>query len=137
LFLSSYLFSFQYITLQVVFERQAALLGWFASAGSLSRIILPITTANLDVLYDNSPFFIVLLLLCSSAIMINFFKHKIKYFINSDGAIPITIRPPTSYGERLYEMLPFALIILGAVAMFTSSPGGGGDYTGLWSFDID
>jgi ceroid-lipofuscinosis MFS transporter 7 len=60
---------------------QAALLGWFATAGSAARIVLPIISGYLDTSIDNSPFSIVLFMLALSYIFIIIFESSIKFYI--------------------------------------------------------
>ena len=63
---------------------QAALMGWFAVAGSLSRILLPIASGYLDRLVDNSPFNIVLMLLSVAYLSIILSKRSMKQYIVVD-----------------------------------------------------
>ena len=59
---------------------QAALLGWFASAGSFARIVFPAMAGFLDSEVHIFPFNIVLMLLSLSAIGIIVWKPRIDYF---------------------------------------------------------
>ena len=63
---------------------QAALMGGFAVAGSLSRILLPIASGYLDRLVDNSPFNIVLMLLSVAYLSIILSKRSMKQYIVVD-----------------------------------------------------
>ena len=60
---------------------QAALMGWFATSGSFSRIILPIISGYLDRAVHNSPFNIVLFILALSYLGIILLKSNMKKYI--------------------------------------------------------
>ena len=60
---------------------QAALMGWFATAGSLARIVLPIFSGYLDTVKDNSPFSIVLGMLTISYLGVIFLENRIRFWI--------------------------------------------------------
>mmetsp|Transcript_24872 Transcript_24872/g.35719 ORF Transcript_24872/g.35719 Transcript_24872/m.35719 type:complete len:207 (+) Transcript_24872:881-1501(+) len=60
--------------------RQAALLGWFASAGSLARILFPVMAGVLDSKKDNAPYSVVLVFLSLSAVGILLWRNWIEYF---------------------------------------------------------
>lgn len=60
---------------------QAAMLGWFATSGSLSRIILPIISGYLDKAVDNSPFNIVLFMLALAYLGIVLLKPQMRVYI--------------------------------------------------------
>ena len=68
---------------------QAALMGWFATAGSLARIVLPIISGYLDMLVDNGPFSIVLAMLAASYIGIVLLEKKIRFYIEPASASSI------------------------------------------------
>jgi ceroid-lipofuscinosis MFS transporter 7 len=72
---------------------QAALMGWFATAGSFSRIIMPIIAGYTDKLVDNSPFSIVLLSLSLSLVAVIFFRHRIEYFIQDNNGVNDVLLP--------------------------------------------
>ena len=60
------------------------MMGWFATSGSLARILLPILSGYLDKLVDNSPFNIVLFLLSLSYLGIILLKSHIETCIVVD-----------------------------------------------------
>lgn len=60
---------------------QAALMGWFATSGSLSRIIFPILSGYLDKAVKNSPFNIVLFVLSLSYLGIVMLKTDMRTYI--------------------------------------------------------
>ena len=60
---------------------QAALMGWFATSGSLSRIIFPILSGYLDKAVKNSPFNIVLFVLSLSYLGIVMLKTEMRTYI--------------------------------------------------------
>jgi MFS family permease len=60
---------------------QAAMLGWFATSGSLSRIIFPIISGYLDKAVDNSPFNIVLFMLTLAYFGIVLLKPQMRIYI--------------------------------------------------------
>ena len=60
---------------------QAAMMGWFATSGSLSRIILPIISGYLDKAVDNSPFNIVLFMLTLAYLGIVLLKPQMRIYI--------------------------------------------------------
>ena len=60
------------------------MMGWFATSGSLARILLPIFSGYLDKLVDNSPFNIVLFLLSMSYLGIILLKSHIETCIVVD-----------------------------------------------------
>ena len=60
---------------------QAALMGWFATSGSFSRIILPIISGYLDRSVHNSPFNIVLFMLALSYLGVILLKSNMKMYI--------------------------------------------------------
>ena len=69
--------------------RQAALMGWFASAGSCARIVFPVMASLLDSKLDNTPYSIILVLLSLSAIGLIAGRRWIDYFTGvSTGASP-------------------------------------------------
>ena len=63
------------------------MMGWFATAGSFSRILLPIVSGYLDKSVDNSPFNIVLFMLCLSYLGIILLKPMMKIYIE---IVPVT-----------------------------------------------
>ena len=64
---------------------QATLLSWFATAGSLARILLPIGSGLIDNAIDNGPFNIVLLMLSISYLFIILLIPLInKYILNNN-----------------------------------------------------
>ena len=61
-------------------------MGWFATSGSFSRILLPIVSGYLDKSVDNSPFNIVLFLLSLSYLGIVLLKANMLIYIDVDPA---------------------------------------------------
>jgi hypothetical protein len=59
---------------------QAALLGWFATAGSLARIIFPIVSGYIDQKVDNGPFSLVMVLLTLSLMGITLIRKQIALY---------------------------------------------------------
>jgi ceroid-lipofuscinosis MFS transporter 7 len=60
---------------------QAALMGWFATAGSAARIVLPVVSGYLDTFIENGPFSIVLAILAASYVAVVVLENKIRYYI--------------------------------------------------------
>ena len=69
---------------------QAALMGWFATAGSLSRIIFPILSGYLDKAVKNSPFNVVLFVLSLSYMGIVMLKKQMRTYIEVDRATKVS-----------------------------------------------
>ena len=63
---------------------QAVLMGWFATAGSLSRIVFPILSGYLDKAVKNSPFNMVLFVLSLSYMSIVMLKTQMRTYIEVD-----------------------------------------------------
>ena len=76
---------------------QAALMGWFATSGSLSRIIFPILSGYLDKAVKNSPFNIVLFVLSLSYMGIVMLKTEMRTYIEVDREMQTV---PARSGER-------------------------------------
>ena len=76
---------------------QAALMGWFATSGSLSRIIFPILSGYLDKAVKNSPFNIVLFVLSLSYMGIVMLKTEMRTYIEVDREMQTV---PARPGER-------------------------------------
>jgi ceroid-lipofuscinosis MFS transporter 7 len=60
--------------------RQGSLLGFFATIGSLSRIIMAVLSGYLDTFYDNSPFVVVIVLLGLSMIGLHVYRDMINKY---------------------------------------------------------
>lgn len=69
---------------------QAALMGWFATAGSLSRIIFPILSGYLDKAVKNSPFNVVLFVLSLSYMGIVVLKTHMRTYIEVDRGMKVS-----------------------------------------------
>ena len=65
-------------------EPQAALMGYFAAAGSLARIVVPIVSGYMDSYADNSPFCANLFILSLSYLSILVLAEKINRTCNTD-----------------------------------------------------
>ena len=103
---------------------QAALLGWFASAGSLSRIIIPLISGNLDIWYDNSPFLVVILLLCSASVLTVHFRPRIEHLIGATEGHD-DVHRSLSTREKWFVGSQMTLGLFASIAMFVSSEGSG------------
>ena len=66
--------------------RQGALMGWFASAGSLARIVLPVTSGYLEQWADGSSFNLVLLLLAGSFLAVLVIRPRLVRMTEEEGA---------------------------------------------------
>jgi len=116
---------------------QAALLSWFAAAGSLSRIIIPLACGNLDLVFDNSPFVVVLILLAISSILVVEYWNKLEYYI---GLTSIYEEKSWSKVGKCFIVFQFVIILVGLIGMFfASSPSNtaqsnlhGDDEVGIW-----
>ena len=62
---------------------QAALMGYFATAGSLARIVIPIMTGYLDKLQDNSPFLLIIFMVSLSYAAVVLLKGTISACLSS------------------------------------------------------
>jgi hypothetical protein len=59
---------------------QGQLQSWFATAGSISRVILPVLSGYIETIETNGTFSVVFLLLALSAICLTVCKHKVSIF---------------------------------------------------------
>ena len=66
--------------------RQGALMGWFASAGSFARIVLPVTSGYLEQWADGSSFNLVLLLLAGSYLAVLVIRPRLVRMTEEEGA---------------------------------------------------
>jgi FlaG/FlaF family flagellin (archaellin) len=82
---------------------QAALMGWFATAGSLSRIIFPILSGYLDKAVKNSPFNVVLFVLSLSYMGIVMLKSQMRTYIEVDRDTKVS-RVRQSEGDMSYQV---------------------------------
>jgi MFS family permease len=72
--------------------KQASLLGWFASAGSLARIVFPILSSVLNQSAKNSPFMLALICLCISIVYIVVSKPLIYRTVLNDSVVAIAVQ---------------------------------------------
>jgi ceroid-lipofuscinosis MFS transporter 7 len=73
--------------------KQASLLGWFASAGSLARVVFPILSSVLNQSAKNSPFMLALICLCISIVYIIVSKPLIYRTVLNDSVVVAAIVP--------------------------------------------
>ena len=85
-------------------------MGWFATAGSLARIVLPIFSGYLDTVRDNSPFSIVLGILSVSYLGVIYLENRIKYWIE-DGT-------ESGRNTPLSKLQKGQLLFMGALFIF-------------------
>jgi ceroid-lipofuscinosis MFS transporter 7 len=64
--------------------KQGAMMGWFATAGSLARILFPIASGLSNTFAANSPFMIVLLLLILSYVGLILLRNRINFYIEDN-----------------------------------------------------
>lgn len=107
-----------------------SLQGWFASAGSLARIIIPIITGYLDTAVDNAPFGMVLILLTISYGSLILFRPALQGLIESrpdpqfNGDLKVVWRCLTKW-EKIQFGLMFGLLIFAIIALVDLSVGAG------------
>mmetsp|Transcript_12020 Transcript_12020/g.10859 ORF Transcript_12020/g.10859 Transcript_12020/m.10859 type:complete len:163 (+) Transcript_12020:1-489(+) len=101
---------------------QAALMGWFATFGSVARVILPIGSGYLDSAINNGPFNMVLLLLSISYLSILHLKPLIYQYILSVDS------PSQSNAMKLWMLIQFSF--MAAVSVFSI-------YSLLWLTPVD
>jgi hypothetical protein len=96
---------------------QAALLGWFASAGSAARIILPILSGYLQRYNTNGPYCIVLTMLTTSGIGIVLLRKRIEYCIG-DSNILREKQPALSVKQIVISVVMGSLFVFSLVSLF-------------------
>ena len=67
--------------------KQSIMMGWFATVGSLSRIIFPISASYIDKYIDNGPFLVILFLLAASYTGVVIIQPELVQIVNG-GNLP-------------------------------------------------
>lgn len=110
---------------------QAALLSWFATAGSVARVVLPICSNYIENVIENGPFCLVLLLVSISYLFIVLLKPLIEFFTNDSEAVNGRDELPNIWRDRssLDWIQIVAMIALSSFSIFALiclAPGGEG-----------
>lgn len=110
--------------------KQAAFMGWFATAGSFSRILLPLLSGLFDMLYDNGPYLLVLVLLAISSTMLTIYWLRISKVVGiaTAGTNDLHQDKLTTRG-KMFIAVQVAIVIIGVVGLFLSRPGRGINFT--------
>jgi MFS transporter, ceroid-lipofuscinosis neuronal protein 7 len=95
---------------------QAALMSWFATAGSLARVAVPISSDYIDVALDNGPFCVVLMAMAISYSLIICLRPIINYYIASD-VLDESILPPSIFETKNLEEY-LQIFVMTAIAAF-------------------
>jgi len=97
--------------------KQGSLMGWFATGGSVARIILPSISGVMDSAIDHSPFYLVMILLSVSSIGIILLRTNLQLLI--EGAVQV-ITEKSKLLDRLQIIFYLSVGLLAIVSIFFS-----------------
>lgn len=94
---------------------QAALMSYFAAAGSLARIVIPIATGYLDKIEDNSPFLMIILMVSLSTVALLLLKSTIHQSLSpstSNDVERAAAVPPLTLGLLINSLTKWDVVLV-------------------------